>query len=293
MFTLATDTSCDALKGELDALNIPWVPLTFAIDGVTHEDDFTTDEQYFEFYKKVREGAMPITSQINTFVQEEFLQKLADNGHTEIVYLTLSSGLSATYHSACHAAKEVMNKNAGVKIYVVDTLGATQVNRVILDDAIKLRDEGVDGETAAKALFETAQRLQVFFVTDDLHHLKRGGRVSGVAAAVGTLLKIKPILTFNLAGELRVVAKVMGYRKALEFMANKLKEMNPDIDEVYMAQGDALNRVDELTDMIHKFNPGCKVHAGWCGPVIGAHTGSGILGLIFKSNVLREVMEQK
>ena len=82
MFTLATDTSCDVLRNELDAAGIAWVPLTYTIDGETNPDDFTRDEQYKDFYAKVRGGAMPSTSQINTFVQEEFLEKLVSNGAT-------------------------------------------------------------------------------------------------------------------------------------------------------------------------------------------------------------------
>lgn len=286
MFTLATDTSCDVFRDELDEMGIAWVPLTFTLNGETHPDDFTRDEQYKAFYDAVRKGAMPTTSQINTFNQSEFLEKLAESGATDIVYLTLSSGLSATYESACMAAEEVQRKHAGVHIEVVDTKGATQVHHMVLDDAIELRDRGLRGEEAAKILRESVNKIHVLFMVDDLNHLKRGGRVSGIAAAIGTLLKIKPILTFDKEGKLRVVHKAKGARKALEYVLEEIEKRNPNVKEVYIAQGDAPELLAEMTQMLtEKF--GCKVKSGWCGPVIGAHTGAGILGMIFKCDFER------
>lgn len=286
MFTLATDTSCDVFRNELDAEHIAWVPLTFTIDGETHPDDFTTDEQYKEFYAKVRAGAMPTTSQINTYVQEEFLENLVANGANDIVYLTLSSELSATYESACRAAEAVCEKHAGVQIHVVDTRGATQVNHMVLDEAIRLRDGGMSGEEAAKILRALPDKIHVLFMVDDLHHLKRGGRVSGVAAAIGTLLKIKPILTFDMAGKLHVVHKAKGSKKALEYIADEIAKRSPDVKEVYIAQGDAPELLEEMVQLL-KTRFGCAVKVGWCGPVIGAHTGANILGMIFKSELDR------
>lgn len=286
MFTLATDTSCDVFRSELDAAGIPWVPLTFTLNGETYPDDFTRDEQYKDFYAKVRAGAMPTTSQINTYVQEEFLEKLVSGGAADIVYLTLSSGLSSTYESACAAAKTVCERHPDCKINVVDTKGATQVSRMVLDDAVRLRDAGVSGDEAAKILNDTVNKIHVLFMVDDLHHLRRGGRVSGVVAALGSLLNIKPIITFDKEGKLRVIHKARGVRKVMEYVIGEIEKRSPNVKEVYIAQGDAEEAAEEMTAMLQeKF--GCVVKVGWCGPVIGAHTGAGILGMIFKSDTER------
>lgn len=286
MFTLATDTSCDVFRNELDALDIAWVPLTFTIDGVTYPDDFTCDAQYKDFFDKVRAGAMPTTSQINTFCQEEFLEGLVQKGATDIVYLTLSSGLSSTYDSAVAAANAVTKRHEGVVINVVDTRGATQVHHMVLDDAIALRDKGLSGAEAAKILRESVTKIHVLFMVDDLQHLRRGGRVSGVAAAIGTLFKIKPIVTFDKEGKLHVIHKAKGYRKVLEYVVSEIEKISPDVKEVYIAHGDAPDLVQEMVDTLQqKF--GCTVKVGWCGPVIGAHTGAGMIGMIFKANTER------
>ena len=128
------------------------MPLTFTIDGVTYEDDFSDDAHYKEFYDKVRAGAMPSTSQINPFTHEEFWERVAEKtGTTDIVHLTLSSGLSETYSSACRAAQSFMEKHPGVRVYVVDSLGATQAEMPVFEMALRLRDNGesaaaVDGQ---------------------------------------------------------------------------------------------------------------------------------------------------
>ncbi len=288
MFTLSTDTSCDVKRNELDEAGIPWVPLTFTIDGETRPDDFTTDEQYKEFYAKVRGGAMPTTSQITAFAHEEFFEKLIADGATDIVHLTLSSGLSETYNQACKGAAAVMARHPDCTVNIVDSLGATQVHHMVLDDASELQRKGLCGAEAAKILNAQNKKIHVLFMVDDLNHLRRGGRVSGVAAAIGTLLKIKPIIAFDKEGKLRVVHKAKGTRKAMEYVISEIKRHSPDVKTVYIAQGDAEELCSEMTEML-KSEFGCEVKSGWCGPVIGAHTGAGILGMIFKCDHEREL----
>ena len=283
MFTLTTDTSCDVPRNELDKAGIPWVPLTFTIDGQTYPDDFFFFEQFKAFYEKVRAGAMPTTSQITAFAHEEFFEKLIKEGATDIVHITLSGGLSATYSMACQAAKNLMKKYPACKIEIVDSRGATQVHHMVLDEAAALREQGLSGEQAAKILRDGTNKIHVLIVVDDLNHLRRGGRVSGVAAAIGSLLKIKPILTFDKEGQLKVVHKAKGFRKAMDYAVEYMSEWAPQAKTVYMAHADAMPLVCEATEIFeNKF--GCTVKAGWCGPVIGAHTGAGMLGIIFKSD---------
>ena len=282
MFTLTTDTSCDIKRNELNERGIPWVPLIYIMDGEQHYDEFTTDEQYKNFYDKVRAGAMPTTSQISEVEHEEFFEKVIASGANDIVHLTLSGGLSATYSMACKAAEEVEKRHEGVKINVVDTRGATQVHAFVLDKADELRREGLSGAEAKAILDEFTKRVHVVIIVDDLNHLRRGGRVSGVAAAIGSLLNIKPILTFDKAGKLRVVHKAKGIRKAIEYVRDYIKKWNPEVKKVYMAQGDAMESANLANDEF-KAAFGCEVKIGWCGPVIGAHTGAGLLGMIFES----------
>lgn len=282
MFTLATDTACDIFRNELDAQGVFWIPLSYTIDGVSYPDDFTTDAQCKEFYDKIRAGAMPSTSQINTFLQAEFLEKLVRDGHNEIVYITLSSGLSSTYAAACAAAKEVCDRHADAQIHVVDSLSATWVQGWLVQDAIKLRDEGVGGEEAARRLRTEATRLHAWIVVDDLNHLKRGGRVSGAAAAIGTLLKIKPILDITKDGSLKVVHKAIGLSKALRHVADMAEKYCNDKSEFLVCTADGWDTCNEMVGILKENYPDANVRTGWLGPVIGAHVGPGMIGVIFK-----------
>ncbi|MDE7395317.1 MAG: DegV family protein [Clostridiales bacterium] len=284
MFTVATDTSCDIFRNELDAMGVPWVPLTYTIDGTSYPDDFTSDEQCKEFYAKIRAGAMPSTSQINTFLQTEFLERLVSEGHKEIVYLTLSKGLSATYAAACAAAKDVMDKHPDVSIYVVDTISATWVQGWLVRDAVKFRDEGMSAEEAAERLNVEATRLHAWIYVDDLNHLKRGGRVSGAAAAIGTLLKIKPILIIGKDGGLKVVHKAMGTGKALRYMAEMVEKYCTDPSHFFICTADGWDTCNAMADILREKYPEATVETGWLGPVIGAHVGPGMIGLIFKGD---------
>lgn len=283
MFLLTTDTSCDIPRLELDRLQIPWTPLTFTVSGQTFADDFSSDKEYKTFYDKVRTGAMPITSQISAYIHEEFFCAQLGKGATEIVHLTLSGGLSSTYASAVAGAKNALEKHPTCKIFVIDTLSATQGHRALLEDAILLRDKGMNGQEAAAELEKQKERIHHWIVVDDLMHLKRGGRVSGPAAYIGSMLKIKPVLIINNEGKLAVVYKAKGTAKAMNYVLEMMHRYAQDIatQTVYLASADATDKAEEMAKLITA-EFGCKVVTGWIGPVIGAHTGAGTLGIVFK-----------
>lgn len=284
MFTISTDTSCDVFRPDLDGLNVKWIPLTFIIGEQSFFDDFDKDSRYKAFYEKIRGGAVPSTSQINVFLHEEFFDSILEGGATEIVHLSLSGGLSNTYINAQQAAIACMERHPGKKIFVVDTLGATQGHRALLDLAISLRDCDTSAKSAAAQLEERRDNLQHWIIVDDLMHLKRGGRVSGAAAYIGSLLNLKPILIINDEGKLCVVHKSKGTAKAMNYLIDMMKQHGDDIDNstVYIATADATDKVEQMKKLIEE-NFKCKVVVGWIGPVIGAHTGAGTLGIVFKS----------
>lgn len=224
-FVLSTDTSCDVFKDELAKNAIQYIPLTYTIGGETFEDHLTADAEYKAFYDKIRAGAMPVTSQINSFLHEEFFEKILNEGASEIVHLSLSGGLSATAESAQQAAEAVMEKHTGCKIFIVDTLAATMGHRLLLDDAMKMRNEGKTAKEVFDVLKDEVSHLQHWVVVNDLKHLKRGGRVSGASAFIGSLLQIKPILILNNVGKLIVTSKVMGFTKGLKHIVEKMGEI--------------------------------------------------------------------
>lgn len=287
-FTLSTDTSCDIFRDELKARGIEYRPLVYTIDDVPNFDELTHDKDFTEFYDKIRAGKMPTTSQINVTEHEEFFEALMQKYGGDVVHITLSSGLSSTYASACLAAETVNAKYSG-KVYVVDSLGATIATRHVVDKAQQYRDEGLDAAETAEKLKEFTRHLHTWFMPTDLMHLKRGGRVSGPAAYIGTALKIKPILYINKVGGLSVVDKKIGVAKALAAMTAVFKrDVSDEPQKIYIASADS-EYAEELRGKIKEARPDCDVEIGWIGPVIGAHTGCGAVGVSFLSDKERDI----
>ncbi|MCH5160677.1 MAG: DegV family protein [Clostridiales bacterium] len=286
-FILATDTSCDIPRGELRARGIEYKPLVYTIEGAEHPDEFDCDEQYKAFYSEIRAGKLASTSMINLIEHEEFFTMLVDKYTEDIVYVTLSSGLSASHSSAVQAAENVF-KSTGRKVYVVDSRGATIMTRHVVDEAQKLRDSGLSAQEAVEQLADFVAHLQTWFMPVDLMHLKRGGRVSGPAAIIGTALKIKPILNFSEAGGLVVAKKIHGVAKGLAFMIDMFKADAVDgPSKFYIANADS-EYAPELLERAKEARPDWEGEIGWIGPVIGAHTGCGAVGISFLSKKTRD-----
>ena len=287
-FILATDTSCDIYRRELKDRNIEYLPLFYSIGDDAFPDEFSTDAEYKAFYDQIRAGKMPTTSQINIAEHEDFFTKLTEKYSEDILYVTLSSGLSSTNASAEHAAKTVSEKT-GRTICVVDSLGATIATRHVVDEAERLRDAGLSAVDAAKQLAEFVTHIHTWFMPADLMHLKRGGRVSGPAAYIGTALNIKPIIFIDKKGGLTVTNKVHGVPKAMSFMADKLKNDGAEVPhKFYIASADS-EYAEEMLKRAKAVRPDWEGEIGWIGPVIGAHTGCGAVGISFVSDKPREI----
>lgn len=259
-FIVSTDTSCDIFRDELKARRIEYRPLVYTIDDVAYFDEFTKDEDYKGFYDLIRAGKMPTTSQINVAEHEEYFASLCDKYDEDIIHLTLSSGLSSTYESACKAA-ETVNAKYGKRVYVVDSLGATVVQRIVVDEAERLRDQGATAAEAAEKLPEFIKHVSVWFMPTDLMHLRRGGRVSGASAVIGTALNIKPILNINKNGGLSVVAKKIGVSKGMSYMCDRFKEyLSPCTTNarVYIPSADS-EYADEMKSRLKEICPEADV----------------------------------
>lgn len=285
MYTLTSDSAIDVFRSKADELGIYIIPLTYTVDGNTIEDFAENESEYKKFYDDLKNGSMPVTSQINPFSHEEFWEKIYAENKNDIVHLTLSSGLSQTYASACKAAQSFKEKHPEANIYIVDSLGATQAETPVLEKAIELRDAGVGAAEAAEALSAYAHRIQVYIIVDDLFHLKRGGRISAASAVVGSVMGIKPIIVFDDAGKLATYKKPLGWKKALKTVLDHIEEYCPDPagKKIWLAHADCIEKAEETKAAIQK-RFGSEVQIGWIGPVIGSHINRGTIGVVFEAN---------
>ena len=290
-FTLSTDSTCDLYHDFIVENDIKFVPLTFTMekDGKMEErlDNFTEYGQYVDFYNQLRAGGFSRTSMLNYESHYQHFLKMAKEGAEDVVHFTISSGLSPTKTVAAKAAADVKKDYPKFEVYVVDPLTATVGQGALVRIALEWRNAGKTAQETYDYVNSLRLHIQHFVVANDLYYLKRGGRVSGVSAAVGTMLNIKPILTFDCDGKLQVIDKVKGNKKAIAFIKAKMEKEGPDENKyVFIVHTDNEPCAKELEEYV-KERFGIQPYVSIMGPVIGSHVGPGAFALGYLSKSLR------
>ena len=290
-FTLSTDSTCDLYHDFIVENDIKFVPLTFTMekDGKMEErlDNFTEYGQYVDFYNQLRAGGFSRTSMLNYESHYQHFLKMAEEGAEDVVHFTISSGLSPTKTVAAKAAADVKKDYPKFEVYVVDPLTATVGQGTIVRIALDWRNAGKTAQETYDYVNSLRLHIQHFVVANDLYYLKRGGRVSGVSAAVGTMLNIKPVLTFDCDGKLQVIDKVKGNKKAIAFIKAKMEKEGPDDHNyVFIVHTDNEPCAKELEEYV-KERFGIQPFVSIMGPVIGSHVGPGAFALGYLSKSLR------
>ena len=234
------------------------------------------------FYKGQRSGDMPHTSQISPYLYEEFFTPYFERGCSAL-YLSLSSGLSSTYQSACMAASALKERFPKQSLVPVDSLGATISMGLLADRALKNRKEGLSLEENRSDLVAIRKKQRTYFFVDNLDYLKRGGRVNSAYAFIGTALNVKPVLEIDLEGRLINIDKKRGSHMALREIVRRFsEEYDPSYpDPVYITHSDNEASARLLEEEVHKAFPELPVRSSILSPIIGCHTGPGLCGMSF------------
>ena len=281
-YLIVMDASADIDSKVFIEEDIRFIPMQYSLNEEMRESKGIESEELLKsFYDSQRSGELTKTTQITPYQYTNFFSKLLNEGYS-ILYLSLSSGLSSTYQSAMLAASELNDEHKDEKVYVVDSLGATGGIGVLLELACKYRKEGKSIEENCALLNNAKLKLHHFFMVQDLMYLRRGGRVSGATAVVGTVLGIRPILKIDENGKLVNFAKRRGNKLALEELA-KLFNENYELNDspIYIVDGDAKELGDFLASEIKKIAPNAVVKRNMLSPIIGAHTGPGLVAVCF------------
>ena len=281
-FTILTDSSCDLPASTADQLHTRVVPLSVFADGKQYYNFLDGSHIGFEeFYDRLKGGELITTSAINVSQIKIAMEAELMSGH-DVLYIGFSSGLSGTYNAGKQAAAELEGVYPGKHVYTVDSLCASLGQGLLVYLCVMKRREGWTIEQVRDYAEDIKLKICHWFTVDDLHHLKRGGRVSGVTAVVGSMLNIKPVMHVNNDGKLENVAKARGRNAAINALFDKLCEgaVDPENQVIFISHGNCRSDADKLAKMIReKF--GCKVLINFVGPVIGAHSGQGTLALFF------------
>lgn len=280
IFTDATaDLSEQMMKG-LPPVEI--IPMQVELGGCEYTYGPNGNITVAEFYALQREGKFATTSQINPTVYfqtfEPCLRKEMD-----ILYLCFSSGMSGTIQSARLCIEELKEHYPERRILCIDTLCASVGEGFLVREAARKQAEGYDLDELADWVVENRLKVCHWFTVDIFEHLRHGGRVSATAATVGTLLSIKPLLHVDEQGKLAVMEKPRGRRKAIASKMTRMQQgWEPEIGNlVIIGHGDCPEEAELLRHAVEKKFPEAEIYLAEIGPIIGAHTGPGMLAVIY------------
>ena len=279
---LVIDSGCDLPLEYVKQDNIVPLGLIFNFKGEAVEDDFGENFDLKNFYNALRQGEMPTTSQINSEKFIEVFKRYVSEGKS-IIYLVMSSGLTGTINSANLAKEIILEEFPDADISIVDSKSASLGQGLLVYYAYEMLKNGSSKEEIVTWLEENRLKVNHWFTVSDLNHLKRGGRISSSAAAFGTLLNIKPVLTMDNEGKLAPVSKSRGRKKAITALAEKFKERtDPGKDQIIgIGHGDCIEDALALEALVRQHGNVKDVILNYVGTAIGSHTGPEILGLYF------------
>ena len=282
-FVLMTDSSADLSQEMVQELGVTVLPLSFTIQGKVYRNYPDNREMDLPlFYDMLRAGELATTSAVNvaeyTQAVEPILQEKKD-----VLILAFSSGLSSTYQASVLAAEELREKYPDRKIYTVDTLCASMGQGLLVYLAVQEQRKGRSIEEVRDWAESTKLNLCHQFTVDDLHFLKRGGRISATTAVVGSMLQIKPVLHVDNEGHLINIGKARGRQASLKALVDKMEKTVTEEGKktVFISHGDCRKDAVAVADMVRERFGTQDIRINYVGPVIGAHSGPGTLALFY------------
>jgi len=272
---VVTDSSCDLPPALAEQHRIEIVPLTIRFG----EEEFVDrrDLTPAEFWRRVAASpVLPETAAPSPGAFEEAYRKAADEGCDGIVAITLSGDLSATYQSAEVAAKALEGE---LEVRVVDSRSLTLALGMMCCTAAELGAQGATVDEVAAAVEDVKSRTRVFATLDSLENLKKGGRIGGAQAMLGTMLSIKPVIQI-LNGKVEQESKQRTRSKSIRYLADKVRAAG-SIEQLAVLHGDAPD-LGDLLDLLGEIYDRSRIIVGDIGPVIGAHGGPRTIGVTYQ-----------
>lgn len=277
MIRIITDSAADFEHSESEKLGISTIPLAVYIDGREYKDDFLHSKERFYRLAKLSKD-LPKTSQPSPYVYECALKKARDNGDS-VVIITVSSALSGSYQCAVLARDLLGYKDC----YVIDSKSASAGQKLVVIEALRLRDNGFSAKEIADFLLKFIKRIMIFACIDDMKYLYGGGRHTNAAVLLGSTGRIKPVISVTESGSVAFEAKTIGMRHGMNHMLLSLKKYGIDSSyPLYIMHTNSRNLALYFSKLIISkgisFDEGGIVSVG---SVVGSHIGEGSIGIAF------------
>lgn len=285
-FILSCCSTSDLDEKHYKDRDIRYVCFHYFLGDKEYPDDFGKSVPFKEFYARMAEGVMTRTSQVNEEEYTEYFESFLKAGK-DVLHVTLSSGISGSYNSACLARDALAAKYPERKLYVVDSRGASSGYGLLMDKLADVRDEGKTIDEVRD--YAEAHRLEVhhWFFSTDLKYYVRGGRISKASGFVGSLLRICPLLNMDAPGHLVPREKVITKKRVIRRIVEKMEQCAAGgldyADKVYISNSDCIEDARAVADLVEARFPKMKgkVEIYEIGTTIGSHTGPGTVALFF------------
>jgi DegV family protein with EDD domain len=282
-YIIVTDATCDLPEQIVKDLNIVVLPMEFIMDNkiFTHYPD-AREMSFNNFYNNLKMGSKATTTQINYNTYKSIFSRILSDGK-DILYISFSSGLSGTYNGSRIVINELFDEFPHNKIYCVDSLSASIGEGLLVYLAALMRQNGLSIDELTQWVENKRFEICHWFAVDDLEHLKSGGRINGVQASIGSMLNLKPILSVDKEGKLVTITKMRGKKKSHNYLAQRLKEDGESLGNQTIIIGHAACEEDAiiLKELILQENLAKDIIISNIGPIIGTHTGIGMIAVTF------------
>lgn len=277
MVRIITDSAADFEPKELEKLGVTCIPLHVMFGDEEYQENVNlTKPQFFQLLSQF--DGSPKTAQPSPQLLMDLFEDAKQAGD-EAVYITLSSALSGTYQSACMVCEDVECEDC----YVVDSLNATGGQRLLVEYAVRLRDEGKSAREIIAGVESIRDKIVLYACIDTLEYLYRGGRISQTAYKLGSLAQVKPIIRVSDEGKVEVPSKAMGMRKGIDFMLKRLEAQKPSADHpVYVMYTPSQANGEILLQKVREFGyevPDERLIS--VGAAIGSHIGPNGCGIVY------------
>lgn len=283
MSVLFCDTDCEIWYTTARELGLKVIPMPYTVDGEEKLYDLGENTDFKAFFEKMRAGATVSTAGLNPQIYIDIFEPYFKAGE-DILYVAFSSRMSNTFSYLEIAVNELKAKYPDVKYRRFDTLNICMGAGLMVYMAAKFFNaHGGDIDATYDYLETLVQNVAVLFVVDDLKYLARGGRLSPAKAKIGNVLQLKPVLCVNKEGEIDVLTKQSGFKKAMSFIVSEFARRYRPVEgaPVVIVGADCDEYVAEVKSRIEPYANGAEILVQPVGPVIGAHCGPGTYGLIF------------
>ena len=277
------DTDCELWYTTAKELGVKVIPMPYTIDGEEKLYDLGENTDLKAFFGRMRAGAAVSTAGLNPQTYIDIFEPYFKAGE-DVLYVAFSSKMSNTFSYLDTAIAELKAKYPDVRYRRYDTLNISMGAGIMVYLAAKFFNaHGGDIDATCAYLDTLVQNVAVLFVVDDLKYLARGGRLSPTKAKIGNVLQLKPVLYVNKEGEIDVLTKQSGFKKAMSFIVSEFARKYRPVEgaPVVIVGADCDGYVAELRSRIEPEVKGAEIIVQPVGPVIGAHCGPGTYGIIF------------